>query len=76
MPIYEYVCQSCEHTFEELVRSMANRRAKQCPSCGSTSVERKLSVFAAREGSTESSPGPGPGGPCAQCCNPDGICPL
>lgn len=76
MPIYEYVCQSCEHAFEELVPTMTARHATKCPSCGGSDVERKMSVFAAREGSAQSSPGPGPVGPCGQCCNPDGTCPM
>ena len=44
MPIYEYVCMSCESHFEELVR---HDESAKCPDCGTTKVQRQLSVFAA-----------------------------
>ncbi len=42
MPLYEYVCQKCEHSFETLVRNSAE--AVDCPLCHSVKVERALSV--------------------------------
>jgi len=45
MPIYEYHCEPCEHTFETLVRS-SNDRAR-CPKCGSIDVAKQFSVPAA-----------------------------
>ena len=44
VPIYEFVCESCGHRFEELVGS-PGRRADEvaCPECGSAKVERQLS---------------------------------
>jgi len=44
MPIYEYVCMSCESHFEELVR---NGQSVNCPDCGNSNVRKQLSVFAA-----------------------------
>ncbi len=44
MPIYEYVCESCETRFEKLVRRFGDSVA--CPSCASGEVDRQLSVFA------------------------------
>jgi len=41
MPIYEYVCTSCEHEFELLVRGS---EAPACPDCGSQELTRKLSL--------------------------------
>jgi putative FmdB family regulatory protein len=41
MPLYEYACQKCEHTFEELV---FNREPVACPECQSPRVQRLLSV--------------------------------
>ena len=41
MPLYEYTCRKCEHTFEELVR---NGEAVECPECHGRKVERLLSV--------------------------------
>jgi putative FmdB family regulatory protein len=46
VPIYEFVCESCGHRFEELVGSHVGRRADEvaCPECGSAKVERQLST--------------------------------
>ena len=41
MPLYEYACQRCDHTFEELV---FNGEAVTCPRCHAPKVERLLSV--------------------------------
>ena len=44
MPIYEYVCQSCGHEFEYLLRGSEK---PSCPSCGKARLAKKLSVPAA-----------------------------
>ncbi len=44
MPIYEYVCMSCESHFEELVRP---DETPPCPDCGSENAKRQFSAFAA-----------------------------
>ena len=44
MPIYEYVCQECETTYERLVRSDSERI--ECPKCGSGKKKLQFSVFA------------------------------
>ncbi|MBD3349709.1 MAG: zinc ribbon domain-containing protein [Candidatus Eisenbacteria bacterium] len=50
MPLYEYCCGKCGHEFEEL-ESIADRdKPRKCPECGSRSVSRKVSVFAANVG--------------------------
>jgi putative FmdB family regulatory protein len=41
MPIFEYRCSGCSHEFEQLVRT---GDTPACPSCGSTSLERLLSM--------------------------------
>jgi putative FmdB family regulatory protein len=41
MPLYEYACPSCEHTFEELV---FGDETVACPKCANTKVEKLLSV--------------------------------
>ena len=66
MPIYEYVCMSCESHFEELVR---HDETPKCPDCGEAKVQRQFSVFAAH-GSTQ--PSFGGGGPVGGCG--DGSC--
>jgi putative FmdB family regulatory protein len=45
MPIYEYICKTCETKFEELVRDREVWAAR-CPKCGTAEVNRLLSLFA------------------------------
>jgi len=45
MPIYEFHCAACDRDSEILVRSSRWKGAK-CPHCGSTKLDKKLSVFA------------------------------
>lgn len=75
MPIYEYRCSDCEHEFEELVRTERGASDVSCPSCRGRSVLRRLSVFAAREGTVGSAAMPGPGA-CGRCGDPDGPCSM
>jgi putative FmdB family regulatory protein len=49
MPIHEYACHACGHEFETLVRAAEQ---PSCASCGSTALQKKLSVFAAHGGGT------------------------
>lgn len=72
MPVYEYVCQSCAHPFEELVR--ADERVR-CPECESPQVEKRFSTFATasaqrEEGSSRASAMPP--GACGSCGDPRG----
>ncbi|HUK53204.1 MAG TPA: zinc ribbon domain-containing protein [Candidatus Binatia bacterium] len=55
MPIYEYVCQDCENTYEHLVRSSAER--VECPKCGSGRKKLQFSTFSSPKpaGAAESS---------------------
>jgi putative FmdB family regulatory protein len=66
MPTYEFSCQSCGESFEELVWSSSEIDEVVCPECASPSVKRKVSGFAAigglRSGSGSSASG---GGSCA-----------
>jgi putative FmdB family regulatory protein len=54
MPVYEYVCMSCESHFEELVR---HDETPKCPDCGATKVQRQFSVFAAHGSSQPTASG-------------------
>ena len=47
MPLYEYACQKCEHTFEALV---FNGEQVECPQCHGQRLERLLSVPAKPRG--------------------------
>ena len=44
MPLYEFACRKCEHTFETLVRNDAELTSVACPECQAAEVERLLSV--------------------------------
>ncbi len=46
MPTYEYVCESCEHEFEEF-QSMSAKPLKKCPSCAKPKLRRKIGTGAA-----------------------------
>ena len=67
MPIFEYTCKSCGSDFETLVRSGST---PDCPSCHSSDLEKKLSVFATAASGPEAAPAAA--GPCGTCGHPDG----
>lgn len=77
MPIYEYLCEKCEHEFEHLAKSMAASGEKvECPKCGSKKTGRKLSVCAIKGGRPEAraaSSGHRHSGSCG-CGRPHGSC--
>lgn len=72
MPIYEFHCAKCEKDSEILVRSSKWQGAK-CPHCGSSRLEKKLSVFASSGATGASSEAPacgnGSGGGCGCHCS-------
>lgn len=49
IPIYDYSCQACQHQFEALILKGEN---PECPSCGSTDLERLISAPAVQSEST------------------------
>ncbi|MES2523424.1 MAG: zinc ribbon domain-containing protein [Gemmatimonadota bacterium] len=49
MPIFDFVCAKCRHEFEALVR---NGSAAACPACGSTELEKQLSLPALKTDAT------------------------
>ena len=55
MPIYEFHCSDCERDSEVLVRS-TEWKGTPCPHCGSTKLEKKLSVFASSGGEAAEAP--------------------
>ena len=59
MPLYEYTCRSCEHTFETLVY---NGEQVECPECHGNRLERLLSLPAQPRSQPISLPA---------SCNPD-----
>jgi putative FmdB family regulatory protein len=50
MPLFEYRCLGCDSQFELLIRGSA---VPTCPSCGSTSLEKMLSLFAVSSDGTQ-----------------------
>jgi len=50
MPIYDYSCRGCGHTFEALVRGSS---IPSCPECRSEDLERLPSLPAVRSESTK-----------------------
>lgn len=45
MPLYEYRCEPCDHSFEALIRS--ENDVARCPLCGNVEVAKQFSVPAA-----------------------------
>lgn len=43
MPIYGYVCNSCEHRFDVL-QKMSDDPLVHCPDCGEASLQKELSA--------------------------------
>ncbi len=67
MPIFEYICQQCQHEFEALV---FGKDKAACPKCQSKKLEPQLSVFAvSAKGSSASSMS---AGSCGSCGDPRG----
>ena len=73
MPIYEYVCNDCEKTFET-IRPMSDADIEiPCAICGGRHTKRKISLFFAESGGSavsgmsEFSCESCGGGNCAQC---------
>src|SRR6266566_3142576 len=64
VPIYEYVCMSCESHFEELV-GMSDADPS-CPDCGHERVAKQLSAFVAHGAAGQ--PSLGAGGCCGGNC--------
>jgi putative FmdB family regulatory protein len=65
MPIYEFVCMTCESHYEELVPMGAEA---PCPDCGSENVRKQFSVFAAHGVESGARLGGGGGGCCGGSC--------
>jgi putative FmdB family regulatory protein len=67
MPIFEYNCPLCNQQFEAIV--LSDREEISCPKCGSTAVEKQLSVFSSPASGNEASPSIGGGCACTpQTC--------
>lgn len=48
MPIFEFTCERCGESFEELVRSGNDTSKVICPKCSSNQVKKKISLFSSQ----------------------------
>lgn len=48
MPLYEYVCDSCEHRFEAMQALSAKPEDTTCPKCQMANSRRIMSAFASK----------------------------
>jgi putative FmdB family regulatory protein len=62
MPIYEYICDSCNERFEKIV--INKQQEISCPKCSSKKASIQLSVFATAGGSPTGGSASGSGGSC------------
>ncbi|MBI3098543.1 MAG: zinc ribbon domain-containing protein [Planctomycetes bacterium] len=69
MPLYEYMCPSCEKPFEALVAG--DRSGVKCPVCGSGRVVKQFSAFAVGAAVGPSATPAPPAGPCGRCGDPN-----
>jgi len=44
VPLYEYTCRKCGHSFEALVSARATATAVECPTCESADLEQLISL--------------------------------
>jgi putative FmdB family regulatory protein len=44
MPLFEYTCRKCAHTFEALVTAGKRGEPERCPSCDGTELERMIGL--------------------------------
>lgn len=72
MPIYEYHCQSCDAKFETLVRNASER--VQCRHCGSSELQKLISVHAVGNGLPDTACASAPCAPAPACGA--GACPA
>jgi putative FmdB family regulatory protein len=64
MPIYQYTCDDCEKSFDQLVPSTRVAADVHCPECDSPHVSRSLSIPAKVTVSSPATNCRGDGPPC------------
>ncbi len=48
MPLYEYICETCEHGFEAMQALSSKPEETTCPKCQKTHCRRIMSSFASK----------------------------
>lgn len=68
MPAYDFTCSDCGEIFERRLSmsAYADGEGRECPSCGSTEVERAWNVVNVIAGGSKSAPS-------APSCGPSGF---
>jgi putative FmdB family regulatory protein len=56
MPIYEYKCETCGDSYEQIRRMSEADSNLECPKCKSHEVNRSLSSFATTSGTPDRAP--------------------
>ena len=46
MPLFEFACKQCGHSFEKLVTFSTSKQPQACPACGAEEGEKQFSTFA------------------------------
>lgn len=54
MPIFEYRCRKCSHTFEKYSSGEQSAGDLSCPKCGGSDSEKVFSVFSSQCSSASS----------------------
>lgn len=69
MPIYEYICRECDHSFEAIITGSAKAK---CPACSSGRLDQQYSGFAvgAVKGRGQFGKSAKSGGGCGSCGDP------
>jgi putative FmdB family regulatory protein len=49
MPIYEYLCQACNHELE-IIQKLSDKQLKVCPQCKRSKLKKKVTASAFRLG--------------------------
>jgi len=63
MPIFEYRCKQCSHVTSFLEKA-GTKKSHPCEKCGSKEVEKLLSTFAAKTGTSSTGDSSCPTGTC------------
>ncbi len=62
MPMYEYRCDSCSHTFERYSPGKSVKTGGVCVKCGKGEVKKVFSTFASNCSGSGEAAAPGPSG--------------
>lgn len=69
VPIYEFSCMSCRHTFEVFGRYSSRDERQVCPECESTNTKAMFSTFAVMGSGETASASTGGGCACGGSCS-------